>query len=86
MNNKKIILSILVVLVVQILYAWAIMKIDDRDDLYNHTLWYQEGTCDVYEEMLTQSGVTIECIKDPVLWTGEWYSANVKIHFNKYDK
>lgn len=81
MNNTKTILSVLLVLVIASLYAWAIMNIDERDDLYNHTLWYQEGTCDVYEQMLTQSGVTIECIKDPVLWTGSGYSANVKIHF-----
>lgn len=81
MSTIKTILSVLLVLVIASLYAWAIMNIDKRDDLYNHTLWYQEGTCDVYEQMLTQSGVTIECIKAPVLWTGTWYSANVKIHF-----
>lgn len=82
MSTMKTILSVLLVLVIVSLYAWAIMNINERDDLYNHTLWYQEGTCDVYEQMLTQSGVTIECIKAPVLWTGTWYSANVKIHFN----
>ena len=82
MSTIKTILSVLLVLVIASLYAWAIMNINERDDLYNHTLWYQEGTCDVYEQMPTQSGVTIECIKDPVLWTGESYSANVKIYFN----
>lgn len=81
MNNTKTILSVLLALVVIAWYTWATMALDERDDLYNHTLWYQEGTCDVYEQMLTQSGVTIECIKDPVLWTGSGYSANVKIHF-----
>ena len=82
MNNIKTILSVLLVLVIASLYAWAIMNIDERDDLYNHTLWYQEGTCDVYIKELTITGRTVECIKDPVLWTGKWYSANVEIHFN----
>lgn len=81
MNTLKTILSVLLAFIVIVWYTLVTIHFDERDDLYNHTLWYQEGTCDVYEQMRTQSGVTIECIKAPVLWTGTWYSANVQIHF-----